>query len=109
MTPVFKSYSCPAIFKNLEELDFDEKFELSLFKTKSESDLGSLVPDPDFAATLEVEQNNKLIENFILKQLQREIQFSNLADFLEAASTNIGSFITASASKVVRPLYYLYY
>jgi len=38
-----------------------------LFKTKSESALGSLVPDPDFAAALEVERNNKLIENFILK------------------------------------------
>lgn len=98
MLPVFKSHSCPAIFNYLEELDFDEKFELSLFKTKSKSALDSLVPNPDFAAALEVERNNKLIENFILRLLQRDIQFSRLADFLEAASANIGSNIMASAS-----------
>lgn len=69
-----------------------------LFKTKSESALDSLVPSPDFAAALEVERNNKLIGNFILRHLQRDIQFSSLADFLEAASTNIGSIITTSAS-----------
>jgi len=97
---VLKSHSCPAIFKYLEELYFDEKFELSLFQTKSESALGSLVPDPDFAAALEVERNNKLIENFILRHLQREIQFSNLVDFLQSASTNIGSSFTDSASKI---------
>ena len=96
--PIFKSHSCPTIFKYLEETDFDERFELSLFKTKSESALDSLVPNPDFAAALEVERNNKLIENFILRHLQRDIQFSSLADFLEAASANIGSTITASTS-----------
>ena len=100
MTPVFKSHSCPTIFKYLEELDFDEKFELLLFKTKSESALGSLVPDHDFPVALEVERNNKLIENFILRHLQREIHFSNLVDFLEAASANIGSSITDSSSKI---------
>lgn len=97
---MFKSHSCPAIFKYLEEHDFDEKFELSLFKTKSESALGSLVPDPIFATALEVERNNKLIENFILRNLHREIQFSNLVDFLESTSANIGSSITDSASKI---------
>ena len=85
MTPVFKSRSCPAIFEYLEELDFDEKFELSLFETKSESALGSIVPNPDFAVALEVERNNKSIENFILKHLQTEIHTSNIVDFLEAA------------------------
>lgn len=73
---------------------------MSLFKTKSKSALGSLVPDPDFAAALEVETNNKLIENFILRHLQREIHFSNIVDSLEAASANIGSSITDSTSKI---------
>jgi len=99
MTPVFKSCSCLAIFKYLEELDFDEKFELSLFETKSESALGSIVPNPDFAASLEVERNNKSIENFILKHLQSEIHSSNIVDFLEAASASLGSSITASTLK----------
>jgi len=97
--PLFKSHSCPAIIKYLEELDFDEKFELSLFKTQSESALDSLVPNPDFAAALEVEKHNKLIENFILRHLQSDIQAANLVDFLEAASANIGFDVTASASK----------
>ena len=83
-TPLVKSHSCPAIFEYLEELDFDEKFELSLFKTQSESALDSLVPNPDFAAALKVEKHNKLIENFILRHPQSDIQAANLADFLEA-------------------------
>jgi len=87
--PVFKSHSCLAIFKYLEELDFDEKFELSLFKTNSESALDSLVPNLDFAVALEFEKHNKLIENFILRHLHSDIQVANIADFLEAASANI--------------------
>ena len=77
VTLVFNSHSCPTIFEYLEELDFDEKFEFSLFETKSKSALGSIVPNPDFVAALEVERNNKPIENFILRHLQREIQISN--------------------------------
>ena len=34
VTPVFRSRSCPKIFEYLKELDFDEKFEFSLFRTK---------------------------------------------------------------------------
>lgn len=97
---LFKSPSCPGIFKYLEELDFDEQFELSLFKTKSESALDSLGPNPDFAAALEVEKHNKLVENFTFRHLQRNIQVANLADFLEAASANIRSSITDFTSKI---------
>ena len=98
--PLFKSHSCTAIFEYLEELDFDEKFELSLFKTQSESALDSLAPNPDFAAALKVEKHNKLIENFILRHLQREIHVSNIVDFLKVASTTLGSSVTTSASKI---------
>lgn len=97
--PLFKSHSCPAIIKYLEELDFDEKFELSLFKTQSESALVSLIPNPHFAAALEIEKHNKLIENCILRHLKSDIHAENLADFLEATSSNIGSAVMASASK----------
>ena len=97
---MFKSHSCTAIFKYLEELYFDEKFELSLFETKSESALGSIVPNPNFVAALEVERNNKSIENFILKHLQSEIHASNIVDFLEATSASLGSSVTASTSKI---------
>jgi len=68
---------------------------LSLFKTKSESALDSLVPNPDFAVALEIERHNKLVENFILRTLQTDIQATNLADFVETISVHIGSTITA--------------
>jgi len=93
--PIFKSHSSPAVIKYFEDIGFDESFELSLFKAKSESALDSLVSDPDFAAVLEIERHNKLVENFILRQLQSEIHVTNLADFLETISVCIGSSITA--------------
>jgi len=68
---------------------------LSLFKTKSESALDSLVPDPDFAASLDIERHNKLVENFILRTLQTDIHATNPADFVENISVHIGSTITA--------------
>ena len=68
---------------------------MSLFKTKSESALDSLVPNPDFATALEIERHNKLVENFILRTLQTDIHTTNLADFLETVSAHIGSTITA--------------
>lgn len=68
---------------------------MSLFKTKSESDLDSLVPDPDFAATIEFERHNKVVENFILRHLQSGIHATTLADFVENISDHIGSTITA--------------
>jgi len=46
ITPVFKSHSCPDIFEYIEELDFDELFEISLFETKSERLVDSTVPNP---------------------------------------------------------------
>ncbi|MCY6488153.1 hypothetical protein, partial [Actinobacillus pleuropneumoniae] len=76
---IFKSHSCPAIFEYLEDIDFDESFELSLFKTKSESALDSLVLNPDFVVALEIERHNKLVDNLILRSLQSDIHATNLA------------------------------
>ena len=66
-----------------------------MFKSKSESALATLVPNPDFAAAIEFERHNKLVENFILRNLQTRIQATTLADFLENISGHIGSSITA--------------
>ena len=66
-----------------------------MFKTKSESALDSLVPDLDFAAAIEFERHNKLVENFILRHLQTQVQATTLADFVENISDHIGSTITA--------------
>lgn len=68
---------------------------MSLFRTKSESALNSLVLDPDFAAVIEFERHNKLVDNFILRHLQTNIQATTLADFVENISDRIGSTITA--------------
>ena len=53
--PLFKYHSCPIVFEYLEDLDFDEQFELSLFETKSESAIGSTVINPEFIKYLEIE------------------------------------------------------
>lgn len=97
---MFRSRSCPTIFEYLEELDFDEKFELSLFKTKSKKVLESIVPNLDFLSTLNIEKSNKSIENFILRQLQTDIEATNIIDFLEAASPTLGTISTPSSSRV---------
>ena len=68
---------------------------MSLFKTKSESALDSLVLNPDFAVSLELEKHNKVVENFILRHLQTDIQATNLADFLETVSASIEPITTA--------------
>ena len=100
ITPVFRSRSCPTIFKYLEELDFDEKFELSLFKTKSKNALQSIIPNPDFLAALNIEKSNKSIENFILRQLETDIEAANIIDFIEATFATLGAVPTPSSSRV---------
>ena len=77
---MFKFHSCPAIFEYLEELDFDEQFELSSFETKSESSIGPTVPNPQFFVDLETKRANKSIDDYILNRLQTTIVASNFTD-----------------------------
>jgi len=79
---VFKSHSCPDIFEYLEELDFDERFEISLFETKSERVVDSTVPNPQFLVDLETERANRSIDNYIATPLQTQI-----VDSLQTAHT----------------------
>ena len=65
ITPVFKSHSCPDIFEYLEELEFDERFEISLFESKSERAVDYTIPNPQFLVDLEIERANRLIDNYI--------------------------------------------
>ena len=44
--PLFKYHSCPDVFEYLEDLEFDKKFELSLFRSKSETSLFKIVFHP---------------------------------------------------------------
>lgn len=70
---MFKSHSCPNIFEYLEELEFDEHFELSLFETKSKRVVDYTVPNPQFLVDLEMERANRLIDNYIATQPQTPI------------------------------------
>jgi len=70
---VFKSHSCPDIFEYLEELEFDERFEISLFESKSERAIDYTVPNPQFLIDLETERANRLIDNYIAEQPQTPI------------------------------------
>lgn len=71
--PMFKSHSCRDIFEYLEELEFDERFEISLFDSKSERATDYIVPNPQFIVDLEIERANRLIENYIAEQPQTPI------------------------------------
>ena len=70
---MFKSHSCPNIFEYLEELEFDERFEISLFESKSERVVDYTVPNPQFLVDLETERANRLIDNYIATQPQTPI------------------------------------
>jgi len=51
-TPSIKADSCPDEWLFLEDLPFDESFDISLFRTRSESALDDIVLDPEFIADL---------------------------------------------------------
>ena len=65
ITPVFKSHSCPDFFEYLEKLEFDERFEISLFESKSERAVDYTVPNLQFLVDLETKRANRLIDNYI--------------------------------------------
>ena len=47
------------VFEYLEDLEFDEIFDMSLFETKSESVVGSTILNPEFVKDLETKKANK--------------------------------------------------
>ena len=98
MILVFKSRSCPVVCEYLEDLEFNEQFELSLFETKSKSVVGSTALNPEFVKDLETEKANRSIDDYILK-LQNSIVATNIPKFLESTSATLGSSAIASSSK----------
>jgi len=53
-TPLIKANSCPDEWLFLEDLPFDKKFDFSLFKSKSESEIYDTSLDPNFIVDLEI-------------------------------------------------------
>lgn len=97
---MFQSHSCPVVFEYLEDLELDEHFDLSLFQIKSESIVASTILNPKFVKDLETKKPNKSIDDCILKQFQTSIVATNIPEFLESASTTLGSSVITSSSKI---------
>ena len=70
-----------------------------MFETKSESATGSTVINPEFIKYLEVEQENRSINNYILN-LQNSIVATNIPEFIESASQTLGPSEIASGSRI---------
>ena len=68
-----------------------------MFETKSESATASTVINPEFIKYLEVEQENRSIDNYILN-LQNSIVATNIPEFIESASQILGPSVVTSDS-----------
>ena len=96
---VFRCHSCSVIFEYLEDLQFDEHFDLSLFETKSESALGATFLNLEFVQYLETERENRSIDAYIMN-LQTSIVATNISESLESASTTLGSSAVLSSLEI---------
>lgn len=87
----------------LEYLLFDEKFDLSLFKSKFESEIDDTILDPDFIADLEVQKVNQSIDEYILNSPQSSLSTAKIPGLSEPLSTTFSSPLSPSTSEVHSP------
>ena len=96
--------SLPSELESLQDIDFDLKFEHSLFKSKSENDLKTVVLDPDFISFLNAKQksiavNSKFkkaeyqtkveeINVTILKDIDEAIELAHLLTYAKKPSVS---------------------
>ena len=99
MIPVFRSHSFLVVFEYLDDLEFDEHFDLSLFETKSKSVAGSTVLKPEFVKDLEIEKANRSIDDYILN-LKTSIVATNIPKFLGFAFATLGSSAVVSSLEI---------
>ena len=59
---------------------FDESFELSLLRNKSETALDDTVLDPEFLVDIEVQRENSSIDDYILNSPQSSIIVTNIPE-----------------------------
>jgi len=100
LAPIFRSHSCPVVFQYLEDLLFDEHFDLSLFETKSESAVGDIVLNLQFVQYLETERANRSIDAYILNSLQTSIVATNIPELFEYAFATLGASVVLSSTNV---------
>jgi len=79
---VFRSHSFPVEFQYLEDLRFDEHFDLSLFETKSESVIDDTILNLQFVEYIEKERANRSIDDYILNSLQSSTVATNIPELL---------------------------
>jgi len=72
-------------------LPFDEYFDLSLFTTKSESELEDTVLDLEFTSKLEIQRANLSIDQYLLNSPQSSLTTDRIPELFEIASTSISS------------------
>lgn len=82
-TPLTKANSCPDEWLFLEDIPFDEQFDFSLFKSKSESEIYDTILDPDFIADLEVQKANQSIDEYILNSPQSSLSTAKIPELYE--------------------------
>ena len=102
-TPSIKAYSFPNEWLFLEYLPFDLLFDISLFRTRSESALEDIVIDPKFIAYLEVQKANHSIDEYILNSLQSSLTTAKIPEIFELVSTTLSSPLFPSTSEVHSP------
>lgn len=69
-TPILRSHTWPSEWLFVEELYFDDNFELYLFRNKSKNALEDTDLDPEFLVDIEVQRANSSIDDYILNSPQ---------------------------------------
>lgn len=100
---MFKFRPCFVVFEYLEDLEFDENFDMSLLETKFESVVGSTILNLEFVKDLETKKANKSIDDYILK-LKTSIVATNILEFSESTSATLGSSAIASIQEFLLKL-----
>jgi len=90
-TTLIKANSCPDEWLFLEDLPFDEQFDFSLFKLKSESEIYDIILDHDFIADLEVQKANQSIDEYIPNSPQSSLSTAKIHEFFEQLFTTFSS------------------
>jgi len=75
----------------LKDLHFDEYFDNSLLRTKSESELEDTILDPEFTAELEVQRANLSIDQYLLNSPQSSLTSDIIPELSETTSTSFSS------------------
>ena len=87
----------------IEDLSFDECFELSLFKSKSETALDDTILDPEFLVDLKIQRENTSIDDYILNSPQTSVTVTNIpepSELLETTFHDLNSSVFPSVSEV---------